>query len=240
MLLIALAMLSCVARKKYEAASSEASEVRAMMKEQTAAHETQMSEVTAKNRELENELKAYKSSCETTQRKLDQVQGVLAEEEETLERVQEKLEIAMEDFSSRGVEVYVKQGLLYVSLPDEILYKSGSSTLGKEGKKALSPLASVLNDYPRLKVIVVGHTDNVDYKRGGDNWTLSTERANGVVRQLSQQYKVDPARLTAAGKAKYNPVADNGTVAGRSKNRRTDIILNPDYERIWEMARQEQ
>jgi len=103
----------------------------------------------------------------------------------------------------------------------------------------LGNLANALNGYPDLKVIVVGNTDDVMYKKGAmDNWTLSTDRANGVVRILRDDYKVDPVRLTAAGKSKYNPIADNSTKEGKAKNRRTEIILNPDLEKIWDSVQE--
>ena len=83
---------------------------------------------------------------------------------------------------------------------------------------------------------MLGNTDDKMFKKGSDNWTLSTERANGVVRAFRDTYKIDPLRLTAAGKGKYNPIADNSTEEGRAKNRRTDIILNPDLDKIWSTA----
>ena len=96
-----------------------------------------------------------------------------------------------------------------------------------------------MNEFPKLKVVVVGNTDTVHVKGVKDNWSLSTERANGVVRVLSKDYSVDPMRLMAAGKSKFNPVADNSTAEGRAKNRRTEIVLNPDWERIWESVKEQ-
>jgi chemotaxis protein MotB len=135
--------------------------------------------------------------------------------------------------------VYAKDGLVYVSMEDNLLYKSGRAALSDSSKYALAKLARVLNDYPKLHVIVVGNTDTVQFKKGSDNWTLSTERANCVVRVLRDS-GVDPSRLTSAGKGKYAPVADNSTTEGRARNRRTDIILNPDMERIWQSVQSEQ
>ena len=100
-------------------------------------------------------------------------------------------------------------------------------------------LAGVLTGYPKLKVIVVGNTDSVQSKGAPDNWSLSTERANGVVRTLVKDYKLDPTRLTSAGKGKFDPVADNSTEEGRAKNRRTEIILNPDWDRLWESVKKD-
>jgi chemotaxis protein MotB len=124
-------------------------------------------------------------------------------------------------------------------MKDNLLYKSGSAKLSEDGKKALGNLASVLSEMPKLKVIVVGNTDTMHVKGVADNWSLSTERANGVVRALVKEYGIDPARLTAAGKGKFNPVADNSTEEGRAKNRRTEIVLNPDWERLWESVKKE-
>jgi chemotaxis protein MotB len=124
-------------------------------------------------------------------------------------------------------------------MQDNLMYKSGSAALSPDGKKALGNLAAVLQEYPKLEVIVVGNTDTVHVKGVKDNWSLSTERANGVVRALTKDYNIDPARLTAAGKGKFSPIADNSTAEGRAKNRRTEIVLNPDWQRIWQSVKDE-
>jgi chemotaxis protein MotB len=187
---------------------------------------------------MAEEYASYKTKCEANEEKLIALREMLKDEADNLEKVREKIQEAMADFENRGVDIYTKDGLIYVSLAEELLYKSGSAKLGNSGKEALGTLASVLNDYPKLKVIVVGNTDTVRVKGVADNWSLSTERANGVVRILAKDYSVDPSRLTAAGKGKFNPVADNTSAEGRAKNRRTDIILNPDLERIWQSVKE--
>src|SRR5688500_19585461 len=127
----------------------------------------------------------------------------------------------MADYAERGVEVQNKDGLVYVNLQDELLFRKGSSRVSKDGETALGTLASVLNENPNLKILVVGHTDDRG-GRGGDNWSLSTERANNVVRMLKDDMKIDPARLTSAGQAQYIPVGDNSTAEGRVKYMRTE------------------
>jgi chemotaxis protein MotB len=169
-----------------------------------------------------------------TKEKLADAHEILEEQYKIMQQIEDKINEALADFKDKGVEVYFRKGLVHVSMEDNLLYKSGSSRLDEKGKKALTNLAVVLNEYPNLKVIVLGNTDDVKFKNGMDNWTLSTERANGVVRILRDVCKMDPLRLTAAGKGKYNPVADNATEEGRAKNRRTDIILNPDLDRLWD------
>lgn len=240
---VVLLVTACVPSKKFKEVQEQSAQMQARNAQLAGTIDLlnrQVSDLTTQNQSMTSEFASYKNKCEATEQAYREVSNVLEREAKTMQLVQDKLEHAMADFSSRGVEVYSRQGFVHVSLSDELMYKSGSAELGENGKKALASLASVINDYPNLKVIIVGNTDDVKFKKGIDNWTLSTERANGVVRVLRDDYNVDPSRLTAGGKAKYNPVADNSTPEGRAKNRRTDIILNPDIESIWEMARNEQ
>ena len=179
-------------------------------------------------------MQTCQGKAQATEQKLAATPAIIREEEHKMQIVQEKLDAALADFQSKGVEIHTKDGYIYVSMSDKLLYKSGSSALSAEGKQALTDLAGVLNGYPKLEVIVMGNTDDKLFKTGSDNWdALSTERANGVIRVL-RDANVDPVRLTAAGKGRYSPIADNSTVEGRAMNRRTDIILNPDVQRVWE------
>ncbi|HTQ26963.1 MAG TPA: OmpA family protein [Puia sp.] len=237
-------LAACGTNKKLQAAQTEIDQLKTQNSQLTSnvndltntvnGLKKQVSDLTSANSSMTSEYAAYKTSCQETERKYHALRDMLQEQYNTLQKVEAKIVDAMIDFQNKGVEVYYQKGLVYVSLEESLLYKTGSAALGEKGKKALASLASVLNDYPKLKVIVLGNTDNAKFKGGSDNWSLSTERANGVVRILEHEYKVEPSRLTAAGKGKYNPVADNGTADGRARNRRTDIILNPDMERIWE------
>lgn len=193
-----------------------------------------MNNLVASNKSMADELDRYKTKYREVSNNLQETQAVLKEQEETLQRIEEKIRAAMADFEGKGLSVEFRNGLIFLNLEEQLLYKSGSSKLGDDGKKVLGSLAGVLTDYPNLKVVILGNTDSVMFKKGNDNWTLSTERANGVVRVLREKYNVDPTRLTAAGKGKFNPIADNSTPEGRQKNRRTEIILNPDLSKIWE------
>ena len=240
---IALSMLllstSCGTGKKLEASEAQVAElqnVNKLLQDDNAKLNKQVSDLNARNSSMSNEYAQYKKGCEDVQQKYKAAQDVLDNQAAALKQIQEKLEAALADMKEKGVEVYFKNGYVFVSLPGELLYKSGSAALEKKSVDALGPVASVLNDYPNLRVIVLGNTDDVQYKKGSDNWTLSTERANGVVRAFRDTYKIDPIRLTSAGKSKYNPIADNTTEEGRAKNRRTDIILNPDLDKLWSAA----
>lgn len=240
--LSAVLISSCGANKKLQQAQTDLQsaqneikqleEKNAALNNNVEALKKDVAAIDNRNKALTSEFNTYKRTCEENEEKLSVLREVLIDEAENLERLEEILDSALADFSERGVEVYNKNGLLYVSLPDDLMYKSGSAKLDVRGKEALGLLSNVLNQYPKLRVIVLGNTDDVTVKKG-DNWTLSTERANGVVRTLRDTYKVDPNRLTSAGKGKYNPIADNSTPEGRAKNRRTDIILNPDIDRLW-------
>ena len=234
-----LVITSCGTGKKLEASQMQVDDLRAeTAKLQTTIDQLnkQVSDLNAKNTAVSGEYAQYKKSCAATEEKYKMTMEAQEREEAAMRLMQQKLETALADFKERGVDVYMKNGYVFVSLPHDLLYKSGSAALEKGGVEALAPVASILGDYPNLRVIVLGNTDDKMFKKGSDNWTLSTERANGVVRVFRDTYKIDPLRLTAAGKGKYNPIADNSTEEGRAKNRRTDIILNPDLDKIWSTA----
>lgn len=231
-------LFSCSSSKKtLEAVQSEADALRtknAQLEKNVSALKTETATLSDQNKSAATEFASYKAKCEETQKELQDVQALLKEQYDQLQQVKNKIDQALADFESKGVQVYYENGFVYVSLADELLFKSGSSRLEENGKRALSSLADVLNAYPNLKLIILGNTDSVQFKKGKDNWTLSTERANGVVRIFRDEYKIDPYRMTSAGKAKYFPVADNSTAEGRAKNRRIDIILNPDLKKLWD------
>ncbi|OQP40967.1 hypothetical protein A4H97_15295 [Niastella yeongjuensis] len=232
-----LFMTRCGTAKKLEVAqgqNAELTEQNMKLKSQVSSVNTELGNCTASQKGCMDELTQVKADNKHFQERLSKTNAVLKEQADVMHQVQTKVDDALADFKSKGVEVYFDKGLVHVSMEDKLLYKSGSAKLGPEGKDALNHLAGVLNGYPNLKVIVLGNTDDVKFKNGMDNWTLSTERANGVVRVLKDEGKMDPMRLTAAGKGMYNPVAENTTAEGKSKNRRTDIILNPDLDKLWD------
>jgi chemotaxis protein MotB len=245
LILSAAIFMSCGTSKKTQSEIDQLHAQNNQLSENIQSLQKQVADANAKNQSLQETYNNYKATCDANmktcddqRKKLEALQAVFKEESDNIDQLQKKIDSALADFESRGVEVYVKDGNIYVSMAESLLYKSGSSKLGDDGKKALGDLATVLNDYPNLKVVVVGHTDNVQFSKGSDNWTLSTERANGVVRLFRDQFKVDPNRLTSAGRGKYDPVADNTTAEGRAKNRRTEIVLNPDFDKIWNSMKQ--
>ena len=135
------------------------------------------------------------------------------------------------------VDVQVLKGVVYISLADNMLYKSGSYEIGDRAGETLSKIAKIITDYKDYDVLVEGNTDNVpiSQKNIRNNWDLSALRASSVVQALQNQYGVDPKRLSAAGRGEYNPVASNNTEVGKQRNRRTQIIITPKLDQFMDL-----
>ena len=233
---------SCGAGKKLDNANAQIADLQSQNSQLTTANndlKKQVSDLSTQNKTVTDQFNSYKVECQKNEQELKEVSEAMNELAEDVMALQAKIDSAEAEFNDKGLEVHSENGVVYVDMKDNLLYKSGSAKLSDDGKKALGNLASVLNEMPKLKVIVVGNTDTMHVKGAADNWSLSTERANGVVRTLVKDYGIDPARLTAAGKGKFNPVSDNSTDEGRAKNRRAEIVLNPDWERLWESVKKE-
>ena len=138
------------------------------------------------------------------------------------------------------VDVQVLKGVVYISLADNMLYKSGSYEIGDRAGETLSKIAKIIKDYSDYDVLVEGNTDNVpiSQKNIRNNWDLSALRASSVVQALQNQYGIDPKRLSAAGRGEYNPVASNATEKGKQRNRRTQIIITPKLDQFMDLIDQ--
>jgi chemotaxis protein MotB len=240
MLVAPVLLFSCSAGKKLEKANAEILNLQAanvQLKQQVTGYESELTKLKQENTQYIKEAQDCNELKEAIQRNLQALNKAMAEQGTSLRQIREKTESALNKFGAAGVDVTYKNGLVFISMNDKLLFNSGSAVLSPQGKEALGVVAEVLNENPKLKVIVVGNTDDVLVRSGFiDNWSLSTERANAIVRILRDDYSVDPSRLTAAGQGKYNPVADNATPEGKAQNRRTDIILNPDLSKLWEIT----
>ena len=137
----------------------------------------------------------------------------------------------------KDVDVQVMKGVVYISLSDNMLYKSGSYEISDAANATLSKIAKIIKDYKDYDVLIEGNTDNVPISKTNirNNWDLSCLRASSVVQALQTKFGVDPKRLTAGGRGEYNPIADNGTTAGKTKNRRTQIIITPKLDEFMEL-----
>jgi len=140
----------------------------------------------------------------------------------------------------KEVDVQVLKGVVYISLADNMLYKSGSYEINSRAAQTLSKIAKIIKDYKDYDVLVEGNTDNVPIKKTNirNNWDLSTLRASSVVQALQNDYGVDPKRLTAGGRGEYNPIASNDTELGKQRNRRTQIIITPKLDEFMDLIGQ--
>lgn len=140
----------------------------------------------------------------------------------------------------RDVDVQVLKGVVYISLSDNMLYKSGSYEISPAANSTLSKVAKIIKDYSDYDVLIEGNTDNVPISKPNirNNWDLSTLRASSVVQALQNEHGVDPKRLTAGGRGEYNPISSNATEEGRSRNRRTQIIITPKLDEFMELIGQ--
>lgn len=176
---------------------------------------------------------------EAEQKRLWDLRRLLDQQRQGVEALRKKMAEALVGFSSNELQVFTKNGKVYVSLQENLLFPSGSAVVNAKGKQALGTLAQVLNTNPDINVVVEGHTDSIPIKgRYEDNWALSVARATAIVRVLTDTYKVDPVRVTASGRSKYEPVDVNTTAEGRQHNRRTEIILAPKLDELMQLLQQ--
>ena len=204
-----------------------------------AADDQQIKQLKTENAQYGKEAESCRKAKEALAQRMDNLNKALAENGTSMEEVKHKASLALDYFHDAGFAVKYEHGLIHISMPDKSMFSSGSIKISDNGRQAISVVADVLNDYPNIKATVIGNTDSVKINGSGpgkDNWSLSTERANSIIRVLVKTYHVDPSKLTAAGKSKFSPVADNATAEGRALNRRSEIILDPQFYKLWELT----
>lgn len=197
---------------------------------------TQNSQLGQQTAEQQNKLTQSQKDLQSQKQKLEQLQNLLNQQKAASEELKNKMAEALKGFNSNELTVYQKDGKVYVSLSENLLFPSGSAVVNPKGVDALSKLAAVLNLNSDVAVNIEGHTDSIPIRgRYQDNWDLSTARANSIVRILVNNYKVDPTRVISSGHSFYEPVASNSTPEGRAKNRRTEIILSPKLDEMYKL-----
>jgi chemotaxis protein MotB len=171
------------------------------------------------------------------EKSLKEMKNIISRQDSITNRLNDVLRKALLGFKSDELSVEIKNGKVYVSLSDKLLFKSGSAAVEDKGKQALKLLADVLQKNTDIDILIEGHTDNDPIKTAiyKDNWDLSVGRATSIVRILSEEYKVLPKRVTASGKGEFSPKASNETAEGKAKNRRTEIILSPKLDEIMQL-----
>ncbi|MEP1489879.1 MAG: OmpA family protein [Gilvibacter sp.] len=202
-----------------------------------------------KNRELLAQLEAkeqalaaenarlakLKQELEDRSNRVAELESVIASKDAAMTKLKDAISRALTDFEGKGLTVEQRDGKVYVSMENKLLFNSGSWAVGTEGRKAVKQLGSVLGVNPDIAVLIEGHTDNVPYKGNGtltSNWDLSTKRATSIVTILRENADIQAENLTAAGRGEFAPVASNETTAGKSKNRRIEVILTPKLDEL--------
>jgi chemotaxis protein MotB len=201
----------------------------------------------AKNRDLLSKLEAKekaladeqaKSDLADNSKKLEELEAIMAAKEASMKKLKETLSKALNGFEGKGLTIEQKNGKVYVSMENKLLFGSGSWAVGIEGKKAVVEVGKVLAANPEIAVLIEGHTDDDAIAGGGpiaDNWDLSTKRATAIVNILSENKTINKQNLTAAGRSEFAPIAPNTTPDGKAKNRRIEIILTPKLDEISKM-----
>jgi len=145
---------------------------------------------------------------------------------------------AIGNLDDQDINIKVDKGVVYIDISDKLLFTSGKFDVTDRAKEVLGKVAAVLKNQPDIEFMVEGHTDNIPYRGGGllkDNWDLSVKRATAVVRILQNEYGLDPAKMAAAGRSEYKPIADNGSPEGKAANRRTRIVILPQLDQFFKL-----
>jgi chemotaxis protein MotB len=191
-----------------------------------------------KTEQLNLALKQKEDMLSAREKRLTELEAIIRRQDSITNALNEIVKRALLSFNSEELTVEMKNGKVYVSLSDKLLFKSASADIEEKGQEAIKKLGEVLNKNLDIDVLIEGHTDNVPLRSTinfKDNCDLSTERAANIVRILSDLSKVSPKRLTAAGRSEYMPKASNDTPEGRAKNRRTEIILTPKLDELYKL-----
>ena len=181
-------------------------------------------------RSKEQNLSQLKAELEDKKKRLVELEKVLHQKDSVVQAIKEKVNNALYGFKDQGLDVHIKNGKVYVSMDEKLLFPSGSSQIDQSGVKALKKLSKVLEKNPDINIMVEGHTDDVAYisdEAIKDNWDLSVKRATAVIRILMKNGDIKGERIIAAGRSKYLPLQPNTSEEARRKNRRTEIILTP-------------
>lgn len=193
----------------------------------------------ASERDLEarkRELEELNTELKKREQRVNELEEILRKKDEAVAELKKKVQAALVGFENNGLTIQQKNGKVYVSLEEKLLFASGSTVVDPKGAEALKKLAKVLEQNKDISVLIEGHTDNVPYNGAGgsikDNWDLSVLRATSVLKTILTGAKVDPVRLTAAGRGEFLPVDPANTAEARKKNRRTDIILTPKLDEL--------
>ncbi|MFB9051751.1 OmpA family protein [Formosa undariae] len=180
-------------------------------------------------------LEELKSELQSRSARVAELERVITQKDASMRALKDAISRALTDFEGKGLTVEQRDGKVYISMENKLLFNSGSWAVGTEGRRAVNQLGNVLSLNPDIAVLIEGHTDDVPYKGSGQlsgNWDLSTKRATAIVNILRENNEINPESLTAAGRGEFAPIASNSTPEGRAKNRRIEVILTPKLDEI--------
>ena len=256
---------SCVSQKQYAALQSDYNDLMKRYNEaqvslatcetQGKSLEERLAEAKAANAKLVDQYQSLQSSLDrsinqsgtnisklvdeinASNKYIKQLTDAKAKSDSLNLALSNKLTRSLSKQEMKDVDVQVLKGVVYISLNDNMLYRTGSYEISDKADETLSKIAKIITDYKEYEVLVEGNTDNVPISRENirNNWDLSCLRASSVVQALQNKYGVDPTRLTAGGRGEYNPLEANDTDAGRARNRRTQIIITPELDQFLEL-----
>lgn len=232
--------------------NQELEQLIANLKSDTSGLNSALNDLRARYSEMDNNYTKLRNNSSTAinklssdlqkrEQRLKEVEEILRRRDEATNQLKEKLQQALLGFTKSGLTVEIKNGKVYVSLTDKLLFPSGSIVIDEKGKQALTQLAEVLKQQPEINIAVEGHTDSQRITNLGqikDNWDLSVLRATSVVRYLTEVNKVESVRMTATGKGEFQPLDSNTSAEGRSKNRRIEIVLSPKLDELYDLIKQ--
>lgn len=238
--LVACTTLGCVSMKNYRNSKSEMLSTKYGYDELVAELEA----VKSRNATLEEEYAALQAKMDEADSddQTAQLKAMLAERDQILDQIRAELTSAVGHLEGKGLTLTQRNGKIYVQMEDKLLFESGKYNITKEGKNTVRNIGNVLSKTNNIEIIIEGHTDNKGLLKKKDaqivdNWDLSCKRATEVVRVLAATQGINPKRITASGKGQYMPMGNNQNETGRAQNRRTEIILTPQMDKLIELLK---
>ena len=180
-------------------------------------------------------LEQLKKELESRSNRVHELEGLIASKDASMRKLKNAISAALTNFEGKGLTVEQRDGKVYISMENKLLFSSGSWAVGSQGRQAVKQLGNVLAENPDIAVLIEGHTDNVPYSGNAQikgNWDLSTKRATAIVEILRENASIKAGNLTAAGRGEFAPIATNNTSEGKAKNRRIEVILTPKLDEI--------
>jgi chemotaxis protein MotB len=202
--------------------------------------EKEMADLINELRDAKVKLQEREDELAQKSQRLKDLEEALAQKDRDVQNLKNKLLDALKGFKDSGLSVEIKNGKVYVSMSEKLLFASGSTEVDQKGKDALKELAKLLEKEKDINIMVEGHTDNVPLKGTGcnkDNWDLSVARANAITKIILGSATIDPSRITSAGRGEFFPLVLNDTPENRAKNRRTEIILTPNLDALFDIMK---